>query len=491
MRKNSIMMVLYEVLCLLVPLIITPYISRTLGAEGVGIYSYTYSIVTYFVILVQLGIKLYGRREIAKVNDNKKEYSKVFFELLYLEIAMFAIVSVLYTVFVFGVVRSEAYRIALSIQYIEIVVALLDISWLYFGLEKFTAIVIRNIAVRLGEILFIFMLIHSQRDVYIYIAIMAGCNFLGVLSMWLGIRSKIIKVAVSKSDIQKRVLPLIKLFIPVLSTTLFSIVDKTIIGSFINSENVGYYENAYKIAKIPVVVITALGNVALPRVTKLIADGKESESRAFIEKSMSLIMGITVAMSFGMFGIADVFIPLYLGDGFTAVIPLFKILSFMIVFIGWGNVLRTQYMIPKGYDTLYTKSVVYAAIINIAMSLALVKPFGAFGVAIASLGSEIVICVYTTLKLHKEVNCSLLIRENYSYIFFGALMSYLVFATGRVLNGMLPDYLILCVQVVGGIFIYFIAVCIKERITNRYVIISELYYIKAQLTKCKFRKHTR
>ena len=473
MRKNSIMMVLYEVLCLLVPLIITPYISRTLGAEGVGIYSYTYSIVTYFVILVQLGIKLYGRREIAKVNDNKKEYSKVFFELLYLEIAMFAIVSLLYSVFVFWVVRSETYRVALIIQYIEIVVALLDISWLYFGLEKFTAIVIRNIVVRLAEIFLILTLIHSERDVYIYIVIMAGCNLLGVLSMWLGIRSKIIKVSVSKIDIQRRILPLTRLFIPVLSTTLFSIVDKTIIGSFINTENVGYYENAYKIAKIPVVVITALGNVALPRVTKLIADGKERESRAFIGKSMSLIMGITVAISFGMFGIANVFIPLYLGDDFTAAIPLFKILSFMIVFIGWGNVLRTQYMLPKGYDTLYTKSVVYAAIINIAMSLVLVKPLGAFGVAIASLATELVICVYSTIKIRKEIDVMLLIKNDFGYLFSGVLMAICVMLIGEYLSVRMSYLYTVIVQVFVGTIVYSISTLIMELVNKRYVFIEE------------------
>lgn len=474
MRKNSIMMVLYEVLCLLVPLIITPYISRTLGAEGVGIYSYTYSIVTYFVILVQLGIKLYGRREIAKVNDNKKEYSKVFFELLYLELAMFAIVSLLYAVFIFWVVRSETYRIALIIQYIEIVVALLDISWLYFGLEKFTAIVIRNIVVRLAEIFLTLTLIHSERDVYSYIVIMAGCNLLGVLSMWLGIRSKIIKVSVSKIDIQRRILPLTRLFIPVLSTTLFSIVDKTIIGLFINTESVGYYENAYKIAKIPVVVITALGNVALPRVTKLIADGKERESRAFIGKSMSLIMGITVAMSFGMFGIANVFIPLYLGDDFTAAIPLFKILSFMIIFIGWGNVLRTQYMLPKGYDTLYTKSVVYAAIINIAMSLVLVKPLGAFGVAIASLATELVICVYSTIKIRKEIDVILLIKNDFGYLFSGVLMAICVMLIGEYLSVRMSYLYTVIVQVFVGAIVYSISTLIMELVNKRYVFIEEV-----------------
>ncbi len=49
-RHNYIYNLLYEVFALLTPLITTPYISRVLGAEGVGIYSYTYATAQYFVL---------------------------------------------------------------------------------------------------------------------------------------------------------------------------------------------------------------------------------------------------------------------------------------------------------------------------------------------------------------------------------------------------------------------------------------------------------
>lgn len=478
MRKNSIMMVLYEILCLFVPLIITPYVSRVLGADGIGLYSYTYSIITYFVIVIQLGIKLYGRREIAKVNDNRSQFSKVFWELLYIEFAMFCIVTVVYVVFVLYFIKNDSYRIALAIQYIEIIVAVLDISWFYFGLEKFTAIVIRNVVVRIGEIIFILLFIHNHEDVFLYIVIMAGCNLLGVCSMWMGIRSQICIIHIQKQEIINQILPMLKLFIPVLSTTLFAVVDKTIIGSFINAKNVGYYENAYKIAKIPVVIVTALGNVAMPRVTKLIADGKENEGKAFLDKSMSLVMGATIAMAFGMYGVSDIFIPIYLGKDFLPAIPLFKVLSFMIIFIGWGNVLRTQYMLPKGYDTLYTKSVIYAALINIILSITLVFLQGAFGVAIASLVSEVVICAYSTFKLRKELNIKTLFRNNLPYLFSGIFMTMLVKSVGGVLDKSLNSAVLLFVQIIVGTVSFTSMIIIFEITVGRKVYVEEILRVK-------------
>ena len=60
--KNYIYNMVYQVLILVLPLVTTPYLSRVLGAEGIGIYGYTYSIVTYFLLFGSLGVAMYGQR---------------------------------------------------------------------------------------------------------------------------------------------------------------------------------------------------------------------------------------------------------------------------------------------------------------------------------------------------------------------------------------------------------------------------------------------
>ena len=61
-KKNYIYNTIYQVLSLITPLITAPYISRVLGSNGVGIYSYTNSIVTYFTLFAALGTASYGQR---------------------------------------------------------------------------------------------------------------------------------------------------------------------------------------------------------------------------------------------------------------------------------------------------------------------------------------------------------------------------------------------------------------------------------------------
>ena len=64
-KKNFIYNIAYQVLIIILPLITTPYVSRVLGVDGVGTYSYTYSIAYYFCLFGMLGISNHGNRSIA------------------------------------------------------------------------------------------------------------------------------------------------------------------------------------------------------------------------------------------------------------------------------------------------------------------------------------------------------------------------------------------------------------------------------------------
>ena len=80
-KKNYIYNLTYQLLTLFAPLVTTPYISRVLGANGVGLNSYTYSVVAYFVLVAVLGTTDYGQREIAYRQDEPEERSRMFWEV--------------------------------------------------------------------------------------------------------------------------------------------------------------------------------------------------------------------------------------------------------------------------------------------------------------------------------------------------------------------------------------------------------------------------
>ena len=114
---------------MILPLITSPYISRVLGPENVGIYSYTYSIANYFVLIAMLGFKNYGIRCVAKVRDNKEKLSREFWSIWGLQVITSSIMFVIYLIYLI-VFHPKYWNIAV-LQGIYVFSAMSDISWFF------------------------------------------------------------------------------------------------------------------------------------------------------------------------------------------------------------------------------------------------------------------------------------------------------------------------------------------------------------------------
>lgn len=98
-KKNFIYNSAFQVLILLVPFVTTPYVSRVLGADNIGKYSYASAMVTYFTLLAALGSTIYGQRKIAYYRDNKEEMSQVFWNTFFFRCVMSLISFILYFIY--------------------------------------------------------------------------------------------------------------------------------------------------------------------------------------------------------------------------------------------------------------------------------------------------------------------------------------------------------------------------------------------------------
>lgn len=479
MRKNAIFMAIYEMAIYLMPLITTPYIARVLGTYGTGVYSYTYSIVSFFVIFTQLGVSLYGRREVASC-ITREDRSKVFWSIWLIETIMFFVLTVIYFGVVFWCI--DGLRMAMLLQYLTLVGAWLDISWLFFGAEDFKIAVTRNIFVKVVSLILIFIFINDAQDVNLYIFIMSLSNFVSVVVMWLTAKRYIDYMKIDIISLKKHILPMFKMFIPVLATQLFSMTDKIFLGAMMGVDSVGIYENAYKISRVPVAFITTIGTVMLPRMTKLYSEGKEVEARAGFDRSLSLTVFIGFGCACGLISVADVFVPLYLGEAFDESILILQVLSLVLLAISWGNAFRTQFILPKKMDGLYLRTVLYAAITNIVLNLCFIPLWSIVGAAIASVIAEFVICIYQSVKLKAYFNFRHLLRTNIVYPVSATLMICVV----RIMNFFVMieneiislGFLILC-----GVMSYTLFTCILEKILKNEVVFTEVKRMGIRIRK--------
>ena len=305
MKKNYIYNVIYQILILIIPLITMPYSSRVLGADGIGIYSYTYSIVYYFMLVAMLGLNHYGNRTIAKARDNKEELSKEFFSIYIFQLFTSTIMVLLY--FIYVTFFNVEYKTIAYIQIMYVIASMFDVNWFFFGMEKFKLTITRNTIIKVLSLVLIFTFVKTPDDVWKYTAILAGSTLLSNLMLLVVLKKYVKPARISKKDIIKHVKPNLVMFLPVIAVSIYKMMDKIMLGTISDVSEVGYYENAEKITNVSLTLITALGTVMLPRVSNMISNNKEAEVKKLIEKTMPFVMFMTFPIAIGISCISNDF----------------------------------------------------------------------------------------------------------------------------------------------------------------------------------------
>lgn len=423
-QKNLIYNISYQFLIMFLPLVTTPYISRVIGADGVGIYSYTYSIVYYFILFAMLGLNNYGNRSIAAVRDNKNNLSKVFSSIYSLQLLTTIIMVIIYLIYVFFFVQGNT--IIYYIQLLHLISAMLDINWFYFGLEQFKITVIRNVIIKLLTVLSIFIFVKDSDDLWIYTLIMALGTLISQSMLWFFVKRYIFWIKPNLCEILEHLKSNLVLFIPVLAISIYKIMDKIMLGAIMGTIEVGYYENSEKIVSIPLNIISALGVVMLPRMTNLNSSGNKDKIDQYIEASLRFAMFIAIGSCSGLMGIAFNFIPIFLGQEFIECIPIVATLSITLLFISWANVIRTQYLIPTKKDGIYIKSTLLGALVNVISNLIFIPLYGALGAAIGTIFAEAIVAIYQTYKVKSKINIRKYLMNSLVYVIPAFIMYFVI-----------------------------------------------------------------
>ena len=451
LAKNYIYNLMYQVLVLVFPLITTPYISRVLGAENIGIYGYTISISGYFILFGSLGIALYGQREIAYNQKSKEKYSKVFWEIVLLRIVTMSISLI---IFCFTFAFENDYKIFYRILILEIIGNCIDISWFFQGLEEFKKTVLRNLIVKILSIVSIFIFIKSKDDIYIYYIIYVLSILVGNASLWIYLPKYLTKIKIRTLTLFRHLKPTISLLVPQIAIQIYTLLDKTMIGTIIyDKSEVGYYDQSQKIIKIILAIVTSLGTVMMPRIASTFIDGEKEKVSNYMKKSFNMVFLMVFPFIFGIIAVSNSFVPVFFGDGYDKVIVLMNVISPIILLIGISNVIGTQYLLPTKKQKEFTISVVCGAIVNFIMNLILIRRFEAIGASVGTVIAEFTVTATQIYFVRKDFNLKEILCISKNYILSSVVMFIVSFTIGYFISNNIISIL---VQASSGAVIYFI-----------------------------------
>lgn len=448
---NVVYNMLYQLFTTCLPIITTPYLTRTLGLSQCSVFSFVETIVTLFTIIGAVGTSLYGCRKIAYVRDDRQLLSRTAYEIIFLKLLLLIPVSAVY-IAIFCI--TGEYSGYFWINLVTVISSAVEVTWFFNGIEDFKLVSIRNFIIKVIFVVCLFVFIKTPDDLWKYITLVCVSDLLGNLSMWVMLPRYLLPLRNFRGlSVVGRIRESLALFVPQSANYIYSLSDKAMLGYLTPElDNVGIYDYGYRIVKMILGLLQSMGYVLLSRISNLASSNDTEGIRKYINKSISFTMLLSLPMAFGVVGISRTFVPFYLGGEFAEVSTVLIIISPLIFLTSFNSVLGVQLLLAVKKDKEYTFATVGGALINIFLNFVFIPRFGIYAACASSLISEAAVLAVQFYSSREYVSVISVIRSNYRYL-LAALIMFAVCVT----VGMLPfgDLTVLVIQLAVSVCVYF------------------------------------
>lgn len=267
-----------------------------------------------------------------------------------------------------------------------------NIDWFYQGTEEYGYIMIRSLAVKIISFLFILAMVHDKND-YLYYAFASVMGV--VLNYVLNVMHlrKIVHFTFRGLCIKRHIKQLLILFSTGIAIEIYTLSDITMLTFMTDRDCVGYYSNAISGVKTIKEMIVAVCAVFLPRLSFYYARGEKSVFIDLAQKGIKILLFFSVPAAVGCFLLADRIVIILFSESFRNAILTVKILSMSIITIGISNYIGYQILIVIGKEKTMLCNSIFGATLNIILNFVLIRMLQHNGAAIASMITEVVVCV--------------------------------------------------------------------------------------------------
>ena len=395
LKVNYIFNMLNTVTGLLFPLITFPYASRIMLADGIGQVNFFQSIIQYITLLTCLGIPMYAIRKIASVRDDVAERNKTTVEILLLHATLSLIGYVIVALLAAFVADIQVNIPLFFILSLTIFFTAIGCEWFYQGIEDFKYITIRGLIVKTVAVILLFVFVRTKEDILWY----AGYLVFGILGGNIFNFIRLRKYISWRNLPFKELHPLVHLkpalhiFVLNLVISLYVNLNSIMLGFMADNTSVGLFTAATKLSHVLLSLVSALGTVMLPRLSNLISTGQKEKFNELAQKSITVVMALTLPLTAGLIMTAKYLIPLFCGNSYEPAILTLQIISPIIIMIGISNVLGIQVLYPQGQENKVILCTALGALVNLILNIWLIPRYAQDGAAISTLLAETMVTV--------------------------------------------------------------------------------------------------
>lgn len=380
-----------------------PYVSRVLGVEKIGLVNFVDNTVNYFLLFATMGVGLLGVREIAAVKDNIEGRSKVYTNILGINLLFTAFTLVVYLLCISFITKLHQYEELFYIGTAKIIFTAFLAEWFFTGMENFRYITLRTIIIKSIYVVSVFLLIKDIEDYQLYFILTVGVVVINALINQSYIR-KLVCLNWSKLQFNVYFKQNVVLGIYALMTSMYLTFNVMYLGFVSNNTEVGYYTTAFRLYTVVLGLFTAFTNVMLPRMTSLLANHAEKEFQELTNKSFSVMASFCIPLVSCSIILAPQIIYILSGAGYEGAILPMQIIMPAALAVGVAQVLAIQILIPLKKERLLLLASIIGGICSLIINISIVPSLKSIGSSLVLLSSEIIVTsIYLMFCLYKRL----------------------------------------------------------------------------------------
>jgi len=372
------------------------HITFILGLDNYGIIAWTQSAIAYFVLFGNLGLEIYGTREIAKNPANSKNLVN---NILTIKIVASLILYLLLLIFVYFIDKNMTEKIVVIIAGGLIFANAILINWVYQGLEKNHLVAIRQVLISIINLAGVYIFLTQKDQVIIAMSIIVSSNLIN--SIWLLFYYLKKEGKITFTYDKERWLGYLRQSFPI-GITFFMIViynstDIFMLGLIKENADVSLYDTASKLIIFGILPTQILQQAFFPQMSK---NGISERGIKLANKYTLFTYLIAVLSCVIIFFNAEFIVLLQYNPEFIEAATLLKYFTIKL-FIVYIAVSYSSPLMAWGKQKELMYSTIFGAIINVLLNFLLIPDYGIYGAMIATIISETIVLLNYIYHLRK------------------------------------------------------------------------------------------
>jgi O-antigen/teichoic acid export membrane protein len=407
---------------MIVPILVFPYISRTLGVDALGKYNFYSSLFGYCLLLSNFGISIYAIKEVGKIRNNLELVAKKYSQFISLNLVTSSIIFFLILLLLINPSLRQDYDIILIFS-LSLLSGFIGPDWFFIAMENQKYLLLRNISLKILYVLLVLLLVKSSKDLNIFVLISILCTY-GTSLLNFFVIKKIIPIRLNfDKSVFFLIGSLLYVFLLEIASRFIGLADVVILGFLSNDTDVGYYTMAQKVIVLSTSVLNITAITLLPRSSYYLKNDYDKFNDLTIN-TINMLLFISALLGILIFVGAVPIIDILGGKEFYPSIDVLRHLSISLLFAPITNTLIFQYLYPLNKVKAILIVLLFCIIMNILLNLSLIPSLGYRGTMFAYLISQLLLFLVLLFYDKKRVG-KIVFSRNVVKIYKVVLFLYL------------------------------------------------------------------